>query len=109
MSPLAEHMKRVYQVFYFPKDFREYLVTRKEPYVDVRHIVRTRLAEIHGAGPARVARAESWLTGGDPPNHSTIIHSREVTNEVLPLAQPLLIKRVERLIKSTKLKMAHYE
>lgn len=105
MSPLAEHMKRVYQVFYFPKDFRAYLVTREEPYVDVRHIVRTRLAEIHGAGPAQVARAEAWLTGGEPPNHSTIIHSREVVHEVLPIAQPLLLKRIDRLVESCRLKV----
>lgn len=103
MDPLAEHMQRVYQVFYFPKDFRAYLVTRKEPYVDVRHIVRTRLAEIHQAGPMQVARAEAWLTGNSPPSHSTIIHSEYVTNEVLPLAQPLLIKRVNRLVESCRL------
>jgi hypothetical protein len=98
MSRLAEHMKRAYLVFYFPKDYRPYLVTRKEPYVDVRHIVRTRLGELHDAGPTAVARAEAAISGKDAPKHGTIIHSRYMTNEVLPMAQPLLIKRIDRLI-----------
>lgn len=106
---LAAHMKLVYQVYYFPKDFRPYLVTQEQPYMDVRHIVRTRLAEIHDAGPTQVARVEFTIRGArdemSPNAYQAIIHSRKVVNDWLRPHKPLLVKRVDRLIKSTKCKV----
>lgn len=101
MSPLAEHMKRVYQVYYFPNDYREYLVTQAQPYMDVRHIIRTKLVEIHDAGPSAVARAEKNIGHPKPPGYRTIIHSRKVVKQTISYCQPLLLKRVDRLVRVT--------
>lgn len=96
-------MQLVYQVYYFPRDYRPYLVTRKQPYMDIRHIVRTLLAQAHNAGPAEVARAETMIgQPGHSITHASISNSFTITRETIQPFQPLLVKRLHKLITETR-------
>lgn len=101
---IANEMIDIYCLVYDDYNITLNLNNQEREHVDIRHCVRSFLAEKHGVGPSMIASAETliWhiLKVGykKPIDHSTIIHSFKVVKHTLPISRPAFTRRMKNLI-----------